>query len=286
MSKILGDRESDLRYYLNDVAMTRFEPLSREREVALASRIKKGDLQARNELVQANLRFVISVAKNYQHRGLPFSDLISAGNLGLITAAERFDGAKGHKFISYAVWWIRQSILTTLADHSRTVRLPLNKVGLLRDISKAARHLGQELEEEPDAEAIAAELGLPTQEVQEALLNARTVFSLDQAFHEDDEPNNRLKVLTDGHQEAPDALALRASAREHLERVLSNLDEREQRILCLYLGLDGEEGLTLEAIGKQMGVTRERIRQIKDQALSKLRHPSRRQDLESLITED
>ena len=130
MSKILGDRESDLRYYLNDVAMTRFEPLSREREVALASRIKKGDLQARNELVQANLRFVISVAKNYQHRGLPFSDLISAGNLGLITAAERFDGAKGHKFISYAVWWIRQSILTTLSPSCAIHEKPHEATGM------------------------------------------------------------------------------------------------------------------------------------------------------------
>ena len=156
MLETLGDRESALRSYFDDIAHS--EPLSREREVELSARIENGDMEARDELVQANLRFVIDVAKNYQNRGLTFADLISAGNLGLMTAAERFDGTRGYKFISYAVWWIRQSILQTIAEHVRTVRLPLNKLSLLKDISKASRRLGQGREEEPDVEEIALSL--------------------------------------------------------------------------------------------------------------------------------
>ena len=279
MYDTLSDRENTLRCYFDDIAAS--EPLTREREVELAARIKEGDMKARDELVQANLRFVIDVAKNYQNRGLSLSDLISAGNLGLLTAAERFDGTRGYKFISYAVWWIRQSIIQTLAEHVRTVRLPLNKVSLLKDISKASHRLGQGRHGEPDMEEIAAEMNMPAEVITDAVLSARPVSSLDEVF-EDGDKRTLLNLLVDTSQEAPDAGILRDSAREQLESVLSSLDEREQRIIRLYFGLDGKEALTLEEIGCLMGVTRERVRQIKERALSRLRHPSRHQFLKSL----
>ena len=180
VQELLNDEERTLRLYFDDIADSK--PLSREKEVELAARIKEGDIQARDELVQANLRFVIDVAKNYQNRGLSLADLISAGNVGLMTAAERFDGTKGFKFISYAVWWIKQSILQTIAEHARTVRLPLNKLSLLKDISKVSRKLGQGRETEPEIEEIAAALDVSPQEVQDTILSARTVRSLDQSF--------------------------------------------------------------------------------------------------------
>lgn len=277
------DEESTLRLYFDDIASSK--PLSREREVELAARIQDGDMVARDEMVQANLRFVVDVAKKYQNRGLSLSDLISAGNLGLLTAAERFDGTKGYKFISYAVWWIRQSILQSIAEHARTVRLPLNKVSLLKDISKASRKLGQGRESDPGIEEIAAELDVPADEVLETMLSARAVRSLDEAFEEDDE-RSLLNILADSSQETPDADVLRDSARAQLEAVLNGLDDRELRIIRLYFGLDGNEALTLEQIGGLMGLTRERIRQLKERALSKLRHPTRNQTLKTLADED
>ena len=282
MQEILSDEESTLRLYFDDIADSK--PLSREREVELAARIREGDMQARDELVQANLRFVIDVAKKYQNRGLSLSDLISAGNLGLLTAAERFDGTKGYKFISYAVWWIKQSILQTIAEHARTVRLPLNKLSLLKDISKVSRRLGQGRESDPDIEEIAEELDVPAEEVLETMLSARTVRSLDEAFEEDDE-RSLLSILSDSSQEMPDSDVLQESAREQLEEVLNNLDERELRIIRLYFGLDGNEALTLEQIGGLMGLTRERVRQLKERALGKLRHPARYQALLALVDE-
>jgi RNA polymerase primary sigma factor len=270
------DEESTLRLYFDDIAESR--PLSREREVELAARIKDGDVGARDEMVKANLRFVVDVAKKYQNRGLSLSDLISAGNLGLLTAAERFDGTKGYKFISYAVWWIKQSILQTIAEHARTVRLPLNKLSLLKDISKVSRRLGQGRESDPGIEEIARELDVPAEEVLETMLSARTVRSLDEAFEEDDE-RSLLNILADSSQATPDADILRESAREQLEGVLNSLDERELRIIRLYFGLDGNEALTLEQIGGLMGLTRERVRQLKERALSKLRSPARAQPL-------
>ncbi len=279
MQDSLGDRESTLRLYFDDIADSK--PLSREREVELSARIQDGDQCARDELVQANLRFVIDVAKNYQNRGLPLSDLISAGNVGLLTAADRFDGTKGYKFISYAVWWIKQSILQTIAEHARTVRLPMNKVSLLKDISKTSRRLGQGREAEPRIEEIAAELEVPKEEVLETMLSARAVRSLDESFEDDDE-RNLLNILSDTSQVKPDANVLCESAKDQLESVLNSLDERELRIIRLYFGLDGHEALTLEQIGDLMGVTRERVRQIKERALSRLRHPSRHQFLRAL----
>jgi len=278
----LHDEESTLRLYFDDIAES--TPLSREREVELADRIKNGDMRARDEMIRANLRFVVDVAKKYQNRGLSLSDLISAGNLGLITAADRFDGTKGYKFISYAVWWIRQSILQTLAEHVRTVRLPLNKVSLLKDISKASRKLGQDRASDPGIEEIAAELEVPAEEVLETILSARAVCSLDESFTDDDE-RSLLNTLADHTTEAPDADVLRESARVQLETALGTLEERELRIIRLYFGLDGNEALTLEEIGDMMNLTRERIRQLKERALSKLRHPSRHQSLKTLATE-
>ena len=282
MREIMEDGDSAVRSYFTDIAGSK--PLSREREVVLAACIKEGDIHARDELVNANLRFVVGVAKNYQHRGLSLADLISAGNLGLLTAAERFDGTKGYKFISYAVWWIRQSILQTIGEHARTVRLPLNKLGLLKDISKVSQRLGQGREKDPDVEEIAAELQVSAAEVSETLLSARAMRSLDEAFGDDGE-NNLLATLADTNQEAPDAEVLRDSAREQLESLFSSLDERELRIIRLYFGLDGSEPLTLEQIGGILGITRERVRQLKERALGKLRHPARSQALLALAGE-
>ena len=264
------DGENAIRLYFNDI--TDSKPLSREREVELSERINNGDMEARNELVQANLRFVIEVAKSYQHRGLSLPDLISAGNLGLLTAAERFDETRGFKFISYAVWWIRQSILQAVADQARTVRLPLNKLSQLREISEAARRLGQGREAEPHIEEIADDLDLPTHDVVNTMLSARSVRSLDASFESDDE-RNLLDTIADAAHGPPDSQVVGESARGRIDQILANLDGREKYVILRYFGLDGDEPLTLDQIGDQLGVTRERIRQIKERALSRLRQP-------------
>ena len=282
LHEVLNKEESTLRLYFDDIADS--TPLSREREVELSARIHAGDMDARDELVQANLRFVIDVAKNYQNRGLSLADLISAGNVGLMTAAERFDGTKGFKFISYAVWWIKQSILQTIADHARTVRLPLNKLSLLKDISRASHKLGQGRDTEPEIEEIAAELQVSAQEVQDTILSARSVRSLDESFEEDDE-RSLMNVLRDDDQAPPDGDVMEETARRQLENVLEALDEREFKIIRLYFGLEGAEALTLEQIGGLMNLTRERVRQLKERALSKLRHPQRYEALMAICDE-
>jgi len=264
------DGDNAIRLYFNDI--TDSTPLSREREVELSERIQDGDMEARNELVQANLRFVVEVAKHYQNRGLTLSDLISAGNYGLLVAAERFDGSRGFKFISYAVWWIRQSILQSVAEQGRTVRLPLNKLSQLREISETARRLGQGREVEPDVEEIAAELEISTDDVVHTVLSARSVRSLDESFDSDDD-RNLLDTLVDGNQGSPDSALVSQSAQRHVDDVLERLDRRERYVLQRYFGLDGDEPLTLDQIGVYLGVTRERIRQIKERALSRLRGP-------------
>ena len=274
-----NDEDSSLQAYFNDISKSK--PLVREKEKELAIRIKKGDKAARDELTQANLLFVISIAKKYQNRGLTLGELISAGNMGLMTAVDRFDPARGYKFISYAVWWIRQSILQTLAEDVRTVHLPLNKINLLHKISRVSQRLDGERGEEPDMEEVAAELEVSIEEVHETMLSGRKVYSLDKEFQDDDE-RSLMKTLVDASQEAPDANILRSATQEQLEDVLNNLDQRELRIIQLYFGLDGNEPLTLEQIGDLMGLTRERIRQIKERAFSKLRHPSRHKDLRAM----
>ncbi len=276
LQEVLKDEESALRLYFDDISDS--TPLSREKEVELSAKVHAGDQDARDELAQANLRFVIDVAKKYQNRGLSLSDLISAGNVGLMTAAERFDGEKGFKFISYAVWWIKQSILQTIAEHARTVRLPLNKLSLLKDISKASRKLGQGRETEPHVEEIAKELDMAPQDVLDTMLHARTVRSLDESFEEDDE-RSLMNILRDDNQATPDMHVMETAARNQLDEVLESLDEREFRIIRLYFGLDGNESMTLEEIGGTMNLTRERVRQLKERALGKLRHPQRYQAL-------
>ena len=269
LQEVLNTEESNLRLYFDDIAFS--TPLSREKEAGLSARIHAGDMAARDELVQANLRFVVDVAKNYQDRGLSFTDLISAGNVGLMTASERFDGTKGYKFISYAVWWIKQSILQTIANDARTVRLPLNRLSLLKDITKASRQLGQGRESEPRVEEIAEHLEISSQEVLDTMLSARSIRSLDEEFEEGNELS-LMNTLGDEAQNAPDADVIESSAKDHLESILRCLDERELYIIRLYFGLDGE-ALTLEQIGGLMNLTRERIRQLKQRALGKLRHP-------------
>ena len=266
------DMEDSLGSYLTEIASSK--PLSGSDEIDLARRIKAGDESARNRLVEANLRFVVSVAKDYQNRGVPLPDLISAGNMGLITAAERFDEEKGFKFISYAVWWIRQAILQTLAEQSRTVRLPLNKIGLLYKISKASRHLQQEQADDPNPEEIAKELEVSVDEVKETMLSGRSLRSLDAKFREEEE-HSLLDVLADDGQDSPDDEVMRGCLRGQISTALDSLVEREAEIISLYFGLDGEEPLTLDQIGGRFGLTRERVRQIKEKALLRLRHPSR-----------
>lgn len=257
-----------LHRYLEDVAAS--QPLSAQEEVRLAERIRKGDLKARAKLIEANLRFVITVAYEYQNQGVPVVDLISAGNIGLITAAERFDGTRGFKFISYAVWWIRQSILQTLAEHSRVVRLPLNRVDLLRRIARCANGQASTW----STEEIAEELGIPVEQVTETLTSGQRALSLDASFSDDDE-NSLLNIMPDNSQEPPDALTLRNTLKDEITRALSTLDEREREVIYLYFGLGGDPEMTLEEIGKRYRLTRERVRQIKEKALRKLRHPTR-----------
>ena len=272
IAKSFWDIEDSLGSYLGEIANSR--PLSSSEEVDLARRIKSGDEGARNALVEANLRFVVSVAKEYQNRGVPLADLISAGNMGLITAAERFDENKGFKFISYAVWWIRQAILQTLAEQSRTVRLPLNKIGLLYKISKAARLLQQERTDDPNPEDIANELDVSVEDVRETMMCGRSVRSLDATFKEE-EDHSLLDILPDERQESPENLVMRGCLRGQIDTALGSLVGREAEILRLYFGLDGEEPMTLDQIGIRFGLTRERVRQIKEKALHRLRHPSR-----------
>lgn len=267
-----NDAKDALHRYLEDVASS--QPLSSKEEVALAQRIKKGDLKARATLVEANLRFVITVARDYQNQGVPLVDLISSGNLGLITAAERFDETKGFKFISYAVWWIRQSILQTLAEHSRIVRLPLNRVDLLRRISRYTNTRQQETSLRPQEEEIADELGLTVEQVMDTLASGQRILSLDATLGEG-EDNSLLEVMPDATQESPDTMAMRNSLEHEIESALETLDEREQQVIRLYFGIGGNRELTLEEIGTQFRLTRERVRQIKEKALRKLRHPTR-----------
>ncbi len=272
IAKTFWDMDDCLGSYFGEIANS--NPLSSSEEVDLARRIKCGDEGARNVLVEANLRFVVSVAKEYQNRGVPLADLISAGNIGLITAAERFDENKGFKFISYAVWWIRQAILQTLAEQSRTVRLPLNKIGLLYKISKASRLLQQERTDDPNPEDIANELDVPVEDVRETMMCGRSVRSLDATFKEG-EDHSLLDILPDDRQESPENLVMRGCLRGKIDTALGSLVGREAKILRLYFGLDGEEPMTLDQIGVRFGLTRERVRQIKEKALHRLRHPSR-----------
>ena len=253
MHEIDADDEA-LRQYMKDIASS--APLSRQREVELASRIEKGDMAARDALAHANLRFVIEVAKTYRNRGLSFAELISAGNVGLMTAAERFDGTRGYKFISYAVWWIRQAIRQALAEQIRTVRLPVNRQSLLQQISLASKRLEHNLEVCPSMDEIATEMDLSAKEVAETLGSGAAIQSLDQTFAEDDD-RSLMATLADPDQLPPDLGVLCDSVNECVEVILRYLHKRERRIIRLYYGLDGRGAFTLEQIGAELGITRE-----------------------------
>lgn len=256
--------------------------LKPEEEIELTKRIKQNDQRAMDKLVQANLRFVVSVAKEYQHQGLSLSDLISEGNIGLIKAAKRFDETRGFKFISYAVWWIRQSVLQSLAEHSRVVRLPLNKVGVLNKIGHAHESLVQELERSPSTHEVAEKLEMEGREVYETLKMSGRHLSLDAPLKEED-GNRLVDVLRNTRQPLPDNELNKDSLRIEIDEVLGTLSEKEARVIKLYFGLEGERPLTLEEIGEQFSLTRERVRQIKKKAIRRLRHTSRSEFLRKYL---
>jgi len=279
-SKRYRDEDKSLDLYLREIGET---PLIKAaEEVELAKKIKNGDQSALEKLTKANLRFVVSVAKQYQNQGLSLADLINEGNIGLIKAAKRFDETRGFKFISYAVWWIRQAILQALAEQSRIVRLPLNRVGTLHKIGKISSSLQQEFGREPSPAEIAKELELSTLEVSDTLKISNTHLSLDAPFSTS-EDNSLMDVLEDELQPAPDEALLDESLRLEIGRALRTLSGREAQVISLYFGLTQEKPLTLEEIGARFGLTRERVRQIKEKAIRRLRHASRSKTLRAYL---
>jgi RNA polymerase primary sigma factor len=281
ISKQYTNRESQsLDKYLQEIG--KVELLTPQEEIDLARRIKKGDQKALEKLTKANLRFVVSVAKQYQNQGLSLGDLINEGNLGLIKAAKRFDETRGFKFISYAVWWIRQSILQALAEQSRIVRLPLNRVGALNKIGKAFSTLEQEFEREPSASELAEELDMSLFEVSDTLKISGRHLSMDAPFAQG-EDNRLLDVIQDSRQPAPDHQLMDESLKVEVRRALATLSEREAQVIRLYFGLDQEHSLTLEEIGEKFNLTRERVRQIKEKAIRRLRHASRSKQLRAYL---
>ena len=281
MSSTVGSgpsRRESLDRYLTEISA--YPLIDREEEAELAKAIREGEGEALDKLVRSNLRFVVSVANKYRHRGVPLPDLINEGNLGLIRAAQRFDETKGIKFISYAVWWIRQAILQALAEQSGIVRVPLYRAGALHRIGRRRALLLQELGREPTAGEIAEELDMSKEEVERTLTISMSHLSLD-APTASGEENSLVDHLPDRHARGPEEEAFERSLRQTVESALASLKEREARILRLYFGLDGGEPMTLEDIGSTMGITRERVRQIKEKALERLRHRSRSRFLES-----
>lgn len=283
ITKQYTNRESQsLDKYLQEIG--RVELLTSKDEIELARRIKRGNQDgalALERLVKANLRFVVSVAKQYQNQGLSLGDLINEGNLGLIKAAKRFDETRGFKFISYAVWWIRQSILQALAEQSRIVRLPLNRVGALNKIGKKFSELEQKFEREPTAQEIAEQLEMTIPEIAETIKISGRHLSVDAPFVSG-EDNRLLDVLPNEQQPAPDSELIRESLRVDVQQVLTTLHDREAEVIRLYFGLDGQ-CLTLEEIGEKFNLTRERVRQIKEKAIRRLRHASRSKALRSYL---
>ena len=274
ITKSITNRESQsLEKYLQEIG--KVELINSEEEVKLAIRIKLGDQAALDKLTKANLRFVVSVAKQYQNQGLTLPDLINEGNLGLIKAAQRFDETRGFKFISYAVWWIRQSILQALAEQARIVRLPLNKVGLTNRISKAYSQLEQEYEREPTAEELATLLDLDIDEVTASMGSSVRHVSMDQPLA-DGEDSTLMDVFINPNSESTDMdIAFRASLKMEIERSLSTLTDRQKEVIRFFFGIGVDHPLSLEDIGARFNLTRERVRQIKDKAITKLRTPSR-----------
>ncbi|MCW5908031.1 MAG: RNA polymerase sigma factor RpoD/SigA [Chitinophagales bacterium] len=282
ISKSITNRESQsIEKYLQEIGKE--DLLTPEEEVELARRIRQGDQTALEKLTRANLRFVVSVAKQYQNNSLSLNDLINEGNLGLVKAAQKFDETRGFKFISYAVWWIRQSIIQALAEHSRMVRLPLNKVGSLTKINKIFSELEQKYQREPTPEEVAMVMGITLEEVEATLgISARHV-SMDAPFT-DGESNALIDVLQNANAEETDKhLDYKDSLRIETERTLASLTDREKEVIKLFFGIGVEHPMTLEDIGDQLGITRERIRQIKDKAITKLRSQSRSKALKAYL---
>ena len=281
ISKQITNRESQsLDKYLQEIGKVSL--VSIDEEVDLAQRIREGDQMALEKLTKANLRFVVSVSKQYQNQGLTLGDLINEGNLGLIKAAKRFDETKGFKFISYAVWWIRQSILQALAEQSRIVRLPLNRVGSLNKISRSFSELEQKFEREPSPDEIAELLELSTSEVVDTLKISGRHVSMDAPFVQGEE-NRLLDVMQDEGGESPDAGLLNDSLRREVQRALSTLTMREADVVTLHFGLNGHAALTLEEIGEKFSLTRERVRQIKEKAIRRLKHTTRSKALKPYL---
>jgi len=283
ISKSITNRETaSLDKYLQDIG--REELITAEEEVELARRIKSGDDRALEKLVKANLRFVVSVAKQYQNQGLSLPDLINEGNLGLIKAAQRFDETRGFKFISYAVWWIRQSILQALAEQSRLVRLPLNQVGSLNKIKKATSRLEQEFERPPSVEEIAQKLDIPEHKLDKALRITTRYVSMDAPIAED-EDTKFLDVFVSDDTPRTDTNLMRESLNKEIQRSLSTLTEKERDVINLYYGIGMNHGLTLDEIGAKFNLTRERVRQIKEKAIRRLKHTSRSKLLKAYLGE-
>ena len=271
--KQVTNRETpSLDKYLHEIG--KVDLLTAEEEVELARKIKNGDVKALEKLIKSNLRFVVSVSKQYQNQGLSLPDLINEGNLGLIKAAQRFDETRGFKFISYAVWWIRQSILQALAEQARIVRLPLNKIGSINKINKTLSKLEQKFEREPSVQEVAYTLELAPDDVKESLKTAGRHISMDAPLQQGEE-GNMYEVLLNKDTPSPDKGLLTDSLRKEIERVLSTLTFREANILRLYFGLNGKHPHTLEEIGEVFNLTRERVRQIKEKAIKRLKNATR-----------
>jgi RNA polymerase primary sigma factor len=271
ITKQFTNRESkSLDQYLQEIG--KVDLLTPDQEIDLAKKIKKGDKGALETLTKANLRFVVSVAKQFQNQGLSLGDLINEGNLGLMKAAEKFDETRGFKFISYAVWWIRQSIMQAIADQSRMVRLPLNRVGSLSKIGKAYRDLEQEYERTPTTQELATILEMSPDEVAYALQISGRHVSMDAPFSGDDDKNSLIDVIPNDQQPSPDIKLMSESLKNEVSNILSTLSEKEAEVLRLYFGIGCERSATLEEIGEKFNLTRERVRQIKEKAIRNLRH--------------
>lgn len=280
ITKSITNRESaSLDKYLQEIGHEKM--ISSDEEVALAQRIKNGDRKALDELTRANLRFVVSVAKQYQNQGLSLPDLINEGNMGLIKAAKKFDETRGFKFISYAVWWIRQSILQAIAEQSRIVRLPLNQVGSVNKVSRAASKFEQMHERRPSADEIAEDVNLPEEKVEAAMKSHSRHLSVDAPFA-DGEENSLLDIIPNRNSPSADRELLKESLRDEVERMLQLLNEREREVITAFFGI-GQPELTLEEIGDKYGLTRERVRQIKEKAIRRLRHSTKNKLLKPFL---
>ncbi|MCD9015176.1 sigma-70 family RNA polymerase sigma factor [Parachryseolinea silvisoli] len=281
ISKQITNRESQsLDKYLQEIG--KVDLITAEVEVELARRIREGDQGALEKLTKANLRFVVSVAKQYQNNGLTLGDLINEGNLGLIKAAGRFDEKRGFKFISYAVWWIRQSIMQALAEQSRIVRLPLNRIGSLTKVSKTFAELEQKFQREPSTEEVAEVIGVTTEEILDSLRIGGRHVSVDAPFSQG-EDGSLLDVLSDANESNPESAMIAESLVQEVQRSLATLTTREAEVISLYFGLNRKQSMTLEEIGDKFDLTRERVRQIKEKATRRLRHTSRSRTLKSYL---